>query len=238
MIHKIHMGSSLPSVIAGGSYKIPHNGSDNDFSTVVYPADARRCQSCHDSNSGATQTDAWLTKPSKEACGSCHDNVDFATGANRRVRVQDGRRPNSGGNRRPRSRARLRTEGPPPEEGRTRSPPTLGPWSCFPRYTRRLHPTADHQSSRPVCPRLRPDSRRSPVPYRRGLTTCRQCCPPRCLHGALRRRVPLLDRGQHPASIWNHPFDRDGRRPGRLGCRQTAGGFASLTAGTGEFFVS
>ncbi len=81
MIHKIHMGSSLPSVVAGGSYMIPHHGSNNDFSTVVYPADARRCQTCHDPNSKATQANAWLNNPSRAACGSCHDDVNFATGA-------------------------------------------------------------------------------------------------------------------------------------------------------------
>ena len=82
MIHKIHMGSSLPSVVAGGSYKVPHRGADNDFSKVVDPADARRCETCHDPKSGAAQADAWLTKPTRDSCGSCHDNVKFATGVN------------------------------------------------------------------------------------------------------------------------------------------------------------
>jgi OmcA/MtrC family decaheme c-type cytochrome len=81
MIHKIHAGASLPSVQAGGKYDIIHHGSDNDFSTVVYPADTRRCRTCHDPNSGAVQANAYLT-PSKTACGSCHDNINFVTGAN------------------------------------------------------------------------------------------------------------------------------------------------------------
>jgi OmcA/MtrC family decaheme c-type cytochrome len=83
MVHKIHMGSSLPSVQAGTAYVIiGRNNSVNDFSTVVYPADARRCQTCHNPNSGAAQSNAWLTTPTRAACGSCHDDVNFTTGAN------------------------------------------------------------------------------------------------------------------------------------------------------------
>jgi OmcA/MtrC family decaheme c-type cytochrome len=78
MIHKIHAGSSLPSVAAGGKYAI---GSD-DWSTVVFPSDVRRCASCHESTSGAAQANAWYTNPSRAACGSCHDDVNFATGQN------------------------------------------------------------------------------------------------------------------------------------------------------------
>ena len=82
-IHKIHMGSSLPSVQAGTPYQIiGFQNSVNDWSTVVYPADVRRCQTCHDPKNGAAQTNAWLTTPSRAACGSCHDNVNFATGQN------------------------------------------------------------------------------------------------------------------------------------------------------------
>ena len=82
-IHKIHMGSSLPSVVAGKPYQIiGFQNSVNDFSTVVYPADVRRCQTCHNPANQAAQTGVWLTIPSRAACGSCHDDVNFATGAN------------------------------------------------------------------------------------------------------------------------------------------------------------
>lgn len=82
MIHKIHMGSELPSVKAGGKYQIIGNAQSlNDFSDVEFPADARNCQACHESTSAAVQKDDWL-KPNRRACGSCHDNVNFATGEN------------------------------------------------------------------------------------------------------------------------------------------------------------
>lgn len=79
-IHKIHMGSSLPSVVAGGTYQIVHRGSLKDYSTVVFPQDARDCTTCH--ASGPAQANNWKTNPSRAVCGSCHDNVNFATGAN------------------------------------------------------------------------------------------------------------------------------------------------------------
>jgi hypothetical protein len=49
MIHKIHMGSSLPSVQAGQPYQIiGFNNSVNDFSDVVFPAMVQNCQMCHE----------------------------------------------------------------------------------------------------------------------------------------------------------------------------------------------
>jgi OmcA/MtrC family decaheme c-type cytochrome len=82
MIHKIHMGSSLPSVVAGKPYQFGSPASPTDYSTVVFPADVRRCQMCHSQTDGATQATAYLTKPERDACGSCHDDVNFATGVN------------------------------------------------------------------------------------------------------------------------------------------------------------
>jgi OmcA/MtrC family decaheme c-type cytochrome len=83
MMHKIHMGSQLPSVEAGGKYHIiGYGGSDHDYSTVVFPADPRRCTTCHEQDTGAAQATAYLMRPSRAACGSCHDNVNFATGEN------------------------------------------------------------------------------------------------------------------------------------------------------------
>src|ERR1035438_8802822 len=80
LVHKIHMGSSLPSVQSGKPYQIQN--ANNDWSTVVYPADVRRCQTCHNPKNGAAQTSAWLTEPTGAACGACHDDVNFMTGVN------------------------------------------------------------------------------------------------------------------------------------------------------------
>ena len=83
MVHKIHMGSSLPSVQAGKPYQIiGFNQTVVDWSTVIYPADVRRCETCHQQNVKAAQAAAYLTKPTAAACGSCHDDVNFATGVN------------------------------------------------------------------------------------------------------------------------------------------------------------
>lgn len=83
MVHKIHMGSSLPSVMAGKPYQIiGFNQGVSDWSTVVYPADVRRCETCHQQNVKAAQATAHLVKPTRDACGSCHDDVNFATGVN------------------------------------------------------------------------------------------------------------------------------------------------------------
>jgi len=79
-IHKIHMGSSLPSVVAGTPYEVYHRGAWVNFSTIVFPQDIRNCTTCHGSD--AAQGANYKTKPGAAACGSCHDNVNFATGVN------------------------------------------------------------------------------------------------------------------------------------------------------------
>ena len=116
-IHKIHMGANLPSVsgkplnvlgtsgsaatsstgatqppIAGGAVPagtpyqiIGFNQSVTDFSTVVWPQDVRNCTTCHQKG---TQSDNWKTNPSRAACGSCHDDVNFDTGKNHPGGVQ------------------------------------------------------------------------------------------------------------------------------------------------------
>lgn len=79
-IHKIHYAENLPSVKAGTPYKV----ASQDYSDVAFPAPAMACKVCHEPKSvtGATQADNWSLKPSRAACGSCHDNVNFATGEN------------------------------------------------------------------------------------------------------------------------------------------------------------
>ena len=81
-IHKIHDAAGLPSVLAGTPYVlIGYRGSTNDFSSVVFPQDIRNCTKCHDpANPETPQAARFETRPTMAACGSCHDNVDFAQG--------------------------------------------------------------------------------------------------------------------------------------------------------------
>ncbi|MBI4877067.1 MAG: OmcA/MtrC family decaheme c-type cytochrome [Acidobacteria bacterium] len=80
MIHKIHMGANLPSVKKGKKYVIIGNAqSVNDYSKIVFPADARNCRACHETDKGATQA-ANVNRANRDACGACHDDVNFATG--------------------------------------------------------------------------------------------------------------------------------------------------------------
>ncbi|MGA7614715.1 MAG: OmcA/MtrC family decaheme c-type cytochrome [Thermoanaerobaculia bacterium] len=86
MIHKIHRGENLPSVQAGQPYEIiGHNNSVNDYSEVAFPQDIRNCANCHsgrDPKAVPSQANVWYTDPSRAACGSCHDNINWETGAN------------------------------------------------------------------------------------------------------------------------------------------------------------
>ena len=81
-IHKIHDGANLPSVVAGTPYVlIGYRGSTNDFSNVVFPQNIKNCTKCHDPANPATpQAIRFTTRPTMAACGSCHDNIDFAQG--------------------------------------------------------------------------------------------------------------------------------------------------------------
>jgi OmcA/MtrC family decaheme c-type cytochrome len=79
MVHKIHSGPNLPSVQAGKPYQIiGFQQSVNDYSDVTFPRDIRWCTTCHDGS--GTQSLLYATNPTRASCGSCHDDVNFATG--------------------------------------------------------------------------------------------------------------------------------------------------------------
>lgn len=81
MIHKFHRGENLTQ-----SYRV--RGEVAYDSTTgkgkIYPQDVRNCVKCHDGSTTATHKtadgDNWKSAPSRNACGACHDGIDFATG--------------------------------------------------------------------------------------------------------------------------------------------------------------
>ena len=80
-VHKIHDASSLPSVKNGTLFTI----GGKDKSGIIFPDDVRDCVKCHTGPQG----DSWKTTPSRAACGSCHDNVNFVTGSGHPAGPQD-----------------------------------------------------------------------------------------------------------------------------------------------------
>ncbi|MDP1691470.1 MAG: OmcA/MtrC family decaheme c-type cytochrome [Burkholderiaceae bacterium] len=74
MVHKIHAAKLLKSKAATGGGEIFTVRTD-DFSEVGFPQDLRNCTKCHSASNPATpQGDNWKTRPSKEACLTCHAN--------------------------------------------------------------------------------------------------------------------------------------------------------------------
>ncbi|HXF47793.1 MAG TPA: OmcA/MtrC family decaheme c-type cytochrome, partial [Burkholderiaceae bacterium] len=80
MVHKIHAGRLLKAKLDAGQggeqYVIWGFGaSKHDYSEVGFPQDLRNCTKCHSAaNPNTPQGDNWKTRPSKEACLTCHAN--------------------------------------------------------------------------------------------------------------------------------------------------------------------
>ena len=72
MVHKIHAGKRINS--AGEDYTIwGYQNSKHSYAEVGFPQDLRNCSKCHSAaNASTPQGDNWKSKPSKEACLSCH----------------------------------------------------------------------------------------------------------------------------------------------------------------------
>lgn len=81
MVHRIHRGANLPSVVNGAEFAIwGHNDTKHLWNTQL-PQDIRNCTNCHDHTISATPDAVnWMNAPTLEACGSCHDNIDFSKG--------------------------------------------------------------------------------------------------------------------------------------------------------------
>lgn len=67
MTHKIHAGAELENGYRG-------------YSSVHYTRDLDDCTTCH--GGGGADEMNWAEVPTRAACGSCHDEVNFADGTN------------------------------------------------------------------------------------------------------------------------------------------------------------
>lgn len=80
MAHKIHSGKLLKANLDNGKggedYTIwGYQNTKVGFAEVGFPQDLRNCTKCHSAtNPNTPQGDNWKTKPSKEACLTCHAN--------------------------------------------------------------------------------------------------------------------------------------------------------------------
>ena len=77
-VHGVHRGANLLN--PGGAhaeYGLPQDPTLASYTDVTFssmPGGERDCAACH-------ADDRWQTRPSRLACGTCHDNVFFDTGA-------------------------------------------------------------------------------------------------------------------------------------------------------------
>jgi len=101
MLHKIHAGRELASApgpdgifFDDPSLPMPNYSKDNGtynlgglsstWRSAAFPAVLDNCVACHTEKTAGTlaQVDNWKTVPSRAACGSCHDLINWTTGAN------------------------------------------------------------------------------------------------------------------------------------------------------------
>ena len=68
-VHGVHMGVGLTNV-----FNVGPRGDFEDYEELVFPAGRTNCAKCH-------VDDAWNTRPSRQACTTCHDALNFTTGA-------------------------------------------------------------------------------------------------------------------------------------------------------------
>ena len=68
-VHGVHNGSGLRTK----ANIDPETGAFRNFTHVTFPANVKNCTKCH-------KDDSWKKMPSRLACGSCHDAINFETG--------------------------------------------------------------------------------------------------------------------------------------------------------------
>ncbi len=77
LIHRIHRGKNLPSVIGGATFQTTNDGAFEDHSDTWFPGgDAQNCAMCHKGSQG----DVWRKRaPTRATCTTCHDRTSFTS---------------------------------------------------------------------------------------------------------------------------------------------------------------
>lgn len=77
MTHKIHYGAEL----SDGYFIVGFGGRQIDYSNVLFPQDVRNCETCHnESDMNTPQASNWREVATRDACGACHDDIDWEAG--------------------------------------------------------------------------------------------------------------------------------------------------------------
>ncbi|MEO8653651.1 MAG: OmcA/MtrC family decaheme c-type cytochrome [Ramlibacter sp.] len=101
MVHKIHSGKLLKAKLDAGQggedYTIwGYQNSKHDYAEVGFPQDLRNCTKCHTGANPATpQGDNWKTKPSRQACLTCHASLPGSDWFNTHKVLNGNRDPNA-----------------------------------------------------------------------------------------------------------------------------------------------
>lgn len=78
MVHQIHMGHKLT--------KTGYNFRGVLYNHITYPQPQTNCAACHTASAATPQGDNWMSKPSRLACGACHDGINWANGTGTTVK--------------------------------------------------------------------------------------------------------------------------------------------------------
>ena len=77
--HEIHSGAGIADTKQHLRYNWGSATVDPTRYMAYFPKDLKNCSTCHDS-AAASGADLIYARPTIQACGSCHDNVNFTTG--------------------------------------------------------------------------------------------------------------------------------------------------------------
>jgi hypothetical protein len=76
MVHSIHRGEELTNDYSIWGYR----DSEHNYNEVLYPEAITNCEKCHTADAATPNGDNWKDVPTMNACGACHDDVNFADG--------------------------------------------------------------------------------------------------------------------------------------------------------------